>query len=153
MTQKTAQDFHPQTLKLFDQYVHGDITRRDFLSGVARYTVAGMSAVAILEALTPNFVQAQQIAPTDARLEASYVEYPSPGGNGKMRGYLVKPAGAKGPLPLVLVVHENRGLNPHIEDITRRIALIILSPLPRMHCLPWAVIQVMRIKRASYLKG
>jgi carboxymethylenebutenolidase len=123
MTNKTAQDFHPQTLKLFDQYVHGDISRRDFLSGVARYTVAGMSAVAILEALTPNFVQAQQIAPTDARLEASYVEYPSPGGNGKMRGYLVKPAGAKGPLPLVLVVHENRGLNPHIEDITRRIAL------------------------------
>ncbi|RYG09440.1 MAG: dienelactone hydrolase family protein, partial [Chitinophagaceae bacterium] len=89
----------------------------------AQYAVAGVTAAGILDALTPQFAEAQQVAPTDPRLSASYVEYPSPNGNGKLRGYLVKPAKAKGKLPTVLVVHENRGLNPHIEDIARRLAL------------------------------
>jgi carboxymethylenebutenolidase len=123
MTMKTSKDFDPQTLKLFDQYVHGDISRREFLTRAAKYTVAGVTALSVLQALTPNFVQAQQIAVNDSRLKAEYVEIPSPSGNGKIRGYLVQPAAGKGKLPTVLVVHENRGLNPHIEDITRRVAL------------------------------
>lgn len=120
---KTAKDFDPQTLKLFDQYVHGDISRREFLSRAAKYTVAGVTALTVLQALTPKFVEAQQIKADDGRLKAEYIEIPSPSGNGKIRGYLVQPAHATGKLPTVLVVHENRGLNPHIEDITRRVAL------------------------------
>jgi len=123
MTYKTAKDFDPQTLKLFDQYVHGDISRREFLSRAAKYTVAGVTALTVLQALTPQFAQAQQIKTDDSRLKTEYIEIPSPSGNGKIRGYLVQPAHATGKLPTVLVVHENRGLNPHIEDITRRLAL------------------------------
>lgn len=129
MTKKTAKDFDPQTLRLFDQYVHGDISRREFLNRVAKYTVAGVTALTVLQALTPKFAQAQQIKADDGRLKTEYIEIPSPSGNGKIRGYLVQPANADSmavsiaKLPTVLVVHENRGLNPHIEDITRRIAL------------------------------
>jgi carboxymethylenebutenolidase len=123
MTGKTAKDFDPQTLKLFDQYVHGDISRREFLSRAAKYTVAGVTALSVLQSLTPKFVEAQQIKADDGRLKAEYMEIPSPSGNGKIRGYLVQPANASGKLPTVLVVHENRGLNPHIEDITRWVAL------------------------------
>jgi carboxymethylenebutenolidase len=124
MTRKTANDFHPEVLRLFDRYVHGDVSRRDFLLGSAKYAaLAGVSATALLQALSPQFAEAQQIKPDDARIKAEYVEYPSPNGNGKLRGYLVKPAKVSGQLPTVLVVHENRGLNPHIEDIARRIAL------------------------------
>jgi carboxymethylenebutenolidase len=123
MTQKTAKDFDPQTLKLFDQYVHGDISRREFLSRVAKYTVAGVTALSVLQALTPQFAEAQQIKVDDARLKTQYITLPSPSGNGQIRGYLVQPANATAKLPTVLVVHENRGLNPHIEDITRRVAL------------------------------
>ncbi|WP_039911978.1 dienelactone hydrolase family protein [Cellvibrio mixtus] len=124
MTRKTADDFHPEVLKLFDQYVHGQASRRDFLTGAARYAaLAGVTATGLLAALSPQFAEAQQIKPDDARINATYVEIDSPNGNGKVRGYLVKPAKATGKLPTVLVVHENRGLNPHIEDITRRIAL------------------------------
>lgn len=123
MTTKTAKDFDPQTLRLFDQYVHGDISRREFLTRAAKYTVAGVTALSVLQALTPQFAQAQQIRPDDGRLKTEYIEIPSATGNGKIRGYLVQPADAVGPLPTVLVVHENRGLNPHIEDITRRVAL------------------------------
>lgn len=124
MTRKTVNDFHPEVLRLFDRYVHGDASRRDFLLGAAKYAaLSGVSATTLLQALSPKFAEAQQIKPDDARLHAEYVEYPSPKGNGKLRGYLVKPAKASGKLPTVLVVHENRGLNPHIEDITRRIAL------------------------------
>lgn len=129
MTKKTAKDFDPQTLRLFDQYVHGDISRREFLNRAAKYTVAGMTALTVLQALTPKFAQAQQIKADDGRLKTEYIEIPSPSGNGKIRGYLVQPANADSmadsmaKLPTVLVVHENRGLNPHIEDITRRIAL------------------------------
>lgn len=123
MPKQTAQDFHPEALKLFDQYVHGDISRRDFLSSVPKYALLGLSAEALLEALNPRFAEAQQIAGNDPRIKASYVEFASPKGNGKLRGYLVQPANFKGKLPTVLVIHENRGLNPHIEDIARRLAL------------------------------
>ncbi len=124
MTRKTADDFHPEVLKLFDQYVHGQASRRDFLVGAAKYAaLAGVTATGLLAALSPQFAAAQQVKPDDARISASYVEIDSPNGNGKIRGYLVKPAKAAGKLPTVLVVHENRGLNPHIEDIARRIAL------------------------------
>lgn len=124
MTRKTADDFHPEVLKLFDQYVHGQAPRRDFLVGAAKYAaLAGVTATGLLAALSPQFAAAQQVKPDDARISASYVEIDSPNGNGKIRGYLVKPAKAAGKLPTVLVVHENRGLNPHIEDIARRIAL------------------------------
>jgi len=120
---RTAADFHPEVLRLFDQYVHGGIDRRGFLDGAARFAVGGVSAAALLEALSPKFAQAQQVAKTDARIQAEYLEFGSPAGYGKARGYLVRPANASGPLPTVLVVHENRGLNPHIEDIARRLAV------------------------------
>lgn len=124
MTRKTADNFHPEVLKLFDQYVHGQASRRDFLVGAAKYAaLAGVTATGLLAALSPQFAAAQQVKPDDARITTSYVEIDSPNGNGKIRGYLVKLAKAAGKLPTVLVVHENRGLNPHIEDITRRIAL------------------------------
>ncbi|WP_027157879.1 dienelactone hydrolase family protein [Methylobacter luteus] len=123
MTRKTANDFNPEVLQLFDKYVHGDISRRGFMTSVAKYSVLGLTAEGLLEALTPNFAEAQQISPDDARIKASYVEYPSPNGYGTLRGYLVQPARFEGKLPTVLVVHENRGLNPHIEDIARRVAL------------------------------
>ena len=103
--------------------MHGDIDRRGFLQGAARFAVGSAGAAGLLAALTPQFAAAQQVAPDDARLSARFVEFPSPQGHGTARGYLVKPADAKESLPVVLVVHENRGLNPHIEDITRRLAL------------------------------
>lgn len=114
--------FPPEVLQLFDKYVHGAISRRDFIDRASALAIAGMSGAALLEALNPQFAAAQQIAPTDKRIKAEYVEILAPG-YGKLRGYLVQPAKAKGKLPTVLVVHENRGLNPHIEDIARRIAL------------------------------
>jgi len=123
MTRKTAGDFHPQVLRLFDDYVHGRLSRRGFLEGASRFLVAGAAAESLLLALSPNFAQGQQVAANDARIVASYQEFPSPEGYGTLRGYLVRPAKAKGKLPTVLVVHENRGLNPHIEDIARRLAL------------------------------
>ena len=119
----TAHEFDPAVMRLFDQYVHGDIDRRGFLQGAARFAVGSAGAAGLLAALTPQFAAAQQVAPDDARLSARFVEFPSPQGHGTARGYLVKPADAKESLPVVLVVHENRGLNPHIEDITRRLAL------------------------------
>lgn len=123
MTRKTAADFPPEVLKAFDQYTHGDITRRSFLSSVAKFAVAGLTAEGILAALTPQFAQAEQITPDDKRIKAEWVEFASPNGTGKVKGYLVRPARESGKLPVVLVVHENRGLNPHIQDIARRVAL------------------------------
>lgn len=119
----TARDFDPEVLRLFDQYVHGDIDRRAFLSGTARIAGSMAAATGILGMLTPRFAQAQQVAPDDARIATSRVEYASPQGNGKASGYLARPAKAEGPLPVVLVIHENRGLNPHIEDVARLFAL------------------------------
>lgn len=123
MTRKTADDFHPEVLKLFDQYVHGNVSRRDFLQGAGKFALAGVAATSLLQALSPRFAEAKQVNEDDPRIKTSYVEYPSPNGYGKLRGYLAQPAQAKGKLPTVLVVHENRGLNPHIEDIARRLAL------------------------------
>ena len=121
-----AGDFPPEVLKLFDQYVHNVIDRRGFLEGAARFAVGGVTAAGFLEALSPRFAEAQQVSPDDKRLKAEKLEFPSPHGYGKARGYLVHPAtGSKhaGALPTILVAHENRGLNPHIEDIARRLAL------------------------------
>lgn len=122
MARKTASDFHPDVLKLFDKYVHGESSRRDFLLGAAKYAVAGVSAAGLLDALSPKFVEAQQVSPDDTSIKVSYKEFLSPKGTGTIRGYLAKPAKIKKKLPAILVVHENRGLNPHIEDITRRLA-------------------------------
>jgi len=119
-----ASHFHPEVLRLFDQYVHGALPRRGFLKGAATYaSLAGATAVELLDALNPRFAAAQKIANADPRIKAEYVEIDSPGGYGKVRGYLVRPAKAEGNLPVILVVHENRGLNPHIEDIARRLAV------------------------------
>jgi carboxymethylenebutenolidase len=123
MSRKTARDFHPQALKLFDEYVHGMLSRREFLQRAAQFAAAGVTAEALLTALSPRFAEARQVAVDDARLTTQYVEIPSPKGYGRMRGYLVQPAKAMEKRPAVLVVHENRGLNPHIEDVARRVAL------------------------------
>ena len=128
----TAADFHPEVLRLFDGYVHGRIDRRGFLDGAARFAVGGVTAASLLQALSPDFAHAEQVPKTDPRIVASSVEFPSPQGYGTGRGYLVRPANAPQPgsattstrgLPALLVIHENRGLNPHIEDIARRLAL------------------------------
>ncbi len=123
MSRKTAADFDPEVLILFDAYVHGALDRRGFLDKAAKYAVGGVTATMLLDDLSPKFAEAQQVTRDDARLKAEVVSYPSPQGSGTMKGYLVRPAAASGKLPGVLVVHENRGLNPHIEDIARRIAL------------------------------
>jgi carboxymethylenebutenolidase len=122
MTRLTAADFDPEVLKLFDGYVHGRVSRRDFLSRAGRYAAGGTTAATLLAQLSPSFA-APLVAPQDARLKTGYLDFPSPQGYGKVHGYLAEPAHAKGKLPAILVVHENRGLNPHIEDIARRIAL------------------------------
>ena len=122
-SRKTAADFPREVLQLFDQYVHGGISRRGFLDGAARYAVGGATAVGLLEALAPNFAAAQQVAPSDPRIVVSTLAFDSPAGLGKGSGLLVRPARAPARIPAVLVVHENRGLNPHIEDIARRLAL------------------------------
>jgi carboxymethylenebutenolidase len=131
MERKTAKDFDQGVLDLFDQYVHGSIDRRGFLDRAARFAVGGVTAAMLLDALSPRFAAAEQVAPGDARLETQVVEIDSPRGSGKVKGYLVRPAKTHGKLPGVLVVHENRGLNPHIEDIARKIALekyLVLAP-------------------------
>ena len=123
MERKKAGDFDQELLNLFDQYVHGQIDRRGFIDRAAKFAVGGMTAGMLLDALSPKFAEAQQVPKDDTRLRAEYVEYPSPQGSGTMKGYLVRPAAGTGKMPGVLVVHENRGLNPHIEDIARRVAL------------------------------
>jgi carboxymethylenebutenolidase len=123
MERKTAADFDPELLILFDAYVHGAVDRRGFLDRAAKFAGAGVSAAMLLDALNPKFAEAQQVKKDDPRLKAEYVEYDSPQGSGKVKGYLVRAAAATGKLPGIVVVHENRGLNPHIEDIARRLAL------------------------------
>jgi len=123
MERKKASDFPPAVLKLFDGYIHGMISRRDFLDRAARYAVGGFTAAAMLESLTPNYALAQQVSKDDARIKAEYLTYDSPQGSGKMRGYFVRPSSATGKLPGVVVYHENRGLNPYIEDVARRLAV------------------------------
>jgi carboxymethylenebutenolidase len=123
MLMKTANDFDPELLILFDAYVHGAIDRRGFLDRAGKFAVGGVTAAMLLDSLTPRFAEAQQVPKDDERLKTESVEYPSPDGSGKMRGYLVRPVKAAEKLPSVLVVHENRGLNPHLEDVARRMAL------------------------------
>ena len=123
MTRLTAADFDQELLILFDAYVHGDLDRRGFLDRAAKFAVGGMTAAGLLAALSPDFAAAQVVPKDDARLKTEVVDVPSPSGYGSLKAYVAKPANAAGQLPSVLVVHENRGLNPHIEDITRRIAL------------------------------
>ena len=124
MERKHAHEFEQELLNIFDEYVHGDIDRRGFLDRAGKFAVGGVTAGMLLDMLSPQFAAAQQVPKDDKRLKTEYIEYPSPQGNtGKTKGYLVRPASATGKLPAVLVIHENRGLNPHIEDIARRIAL------------------------------
>jgi carboxymethylenebutenolidase len=119
----TSKDFDPELWAIFDDYVHGFIDRRGFLDRAARFAAGGITAVMLLDMLNPKFAEAQQVPKDDKRLKTEWVDIPSPKGNGKIRAYLVRPANATGPLPGIVVVHENRGLNPHIEDIARRLAL------------------------------
>src|SRR5688572_29764481 len=121
VTRYQQKDFHPDVFKLFDRYIHGFIDRREFLDSVSKYAVGGMTAAGILAAFTPNYAMGQQVQPKDQRLRTEYLAYPSPQGNTTTRGYLVRPANATGKLPGVLVIHENRGLNPYIEDVARRL--------------------------------
>ncbi|TCT10091.1 dienelactone hydrolase family protein [Paralcaligenes ureilyticus] len=123
MERKKASDFPPGVLKLFDSYVHGMIDRRAFLDRAAKFAVGSFTAAAMLESLKPNYAFAQQVAPNDSRIKVEYLSYPSPQGSGTVRGYFAMPAKTGGKLPGVLVVHENRGLNPYIEDVARRLAL------------------------------
>lgn len=122
MERKKAADFPQELLDLFDRYVHGDIGRREFLDGAKRFAAAGVTATALWESLRPHYAWAQQVPKDGSRIKAEYASVPSPQGNGTIRGYLVRPAKAAGKLPGVLVVHENRGLNPYIEDVARRLA-------------------------------
>jgi carboxymethylenebutenolidase len=118
-----ASEFPRGVMELFDGYVHGRLSRREFLDRAAVFAVGGMTAGAMFEALRPNYALAQQVPKDDSRLRTSYESYPSPKGSGTMRGYLARPASATGKLPGVVVVHENRGLNPYIEDVARRLAV------------------------------
>jgi carboxymethylenebutenolidase len=122
MTRLTAKDFDPEVLQLFDGYVHGRLSRREFLARASRHAAGGLTAAGLLAQLSPSFA-APLVPPSDSRLKTSYEEFPSPLGYGTIRGYMAAPANAKGKLAAILVVHENRGLNPHIEDVARRVAL------------------------------
>ena len=122
MTRMTAKDFSPELLELYDFYAHGKISKREFLDKAGKFTVGGLTAAALLGMMSPNYALAEQVSFNDPDIVADYVTYPSPNGHGEVRGYLVKPATATGKLPAVVVVHENRGLNPYIEDVARRLA-------------------------------
>jgi hypothetical protein len=122
MERKKASDFPQELLNLFDGYVHGGISRRQFLDGAQKFAVGGVTAAALLQMLKPNYAWAIQVLPDDKRIRAETQTVPSPQGNGSIKGYLVRPADET-KLPAVLVIHENRGLNPYIEDVARRLAV------------------------------
>ncbi|MBU3028577.1 YghX family hydrolase [Paracoccus marinaquae] len=122
MTRMTAKDFPQELLELYDYYAHGRITKRDFLDRAAKFAVGSVTAAVLLDMLSPDYALAEQVSFNDPDILAEYVTYASPQGHGEVRGYLVRPAIAEGPLPAVLVIHENRGLNPYIEDVARRLA-------------------------------
>ncbi|HDR2756442.1 MULTISPECIES: YghX family hydrolase [Enterobacter] len=131
MTRLTAKDFPQELLDYYDYYAHGKINKREFLNLAARYAVGGVTALALFNMLKPNYALAEQVKFTDPDILPEYIHYPSPDGHGEVRGYLVKPAKAHGKVPAVVVVHENRGLNPYIEDVARRVAkagYIALAP-------------------------
>ncbi len=123
MERKRASDFPPEVLELFDGYVHGRLSRRDFLDRAGKFAIGGFTAAAMLESLRPNYAFAQQVAKDDARIKSEYLDYPSPQGSGTMRGYFARPANPTAKLPGAVVIHENRGLNPYIEDVARRLAV------------------------------
>jgi carboxymethylenebutenolidase len=123
MTRLTAKEFDQELLDLYDYYVHGQIDRRGFLDRAAKFAVGGLTAAALLEMLSPQYAFAAQVPAEDARVFSEYLKYPSPDGHGEMRGLFARPANATGKLPGIIVVHENRGLNPYIEDVVRRLAL------------------------------
>ena len=118
---KTAKDFPQELLDLYDFYAHGIISKREFLEGAAKFAAVGVTAAMLLNQLSPDYALAQQVAPDDPEIDTSRITFPSPNGHGTVNAYLVRPAGADGKLPAVLVIHENRGLNPYIEDVTRRL--------------------------------
>ncbi len=122
MTRMTAKDFPQELLDYYDYYAHGKINKREFLNLAARYAVGGVTALALFNMLKPNYALAEQVKFTDPDILPEYITYPSPDGHGQVRGYLVKPAKATGKVPAVVVVHENRGLNPYIEGVARRVA-------------------------------
>ncbi|MCV6824939.1 MULTISPECIES: YghX family hydrolase [Halocynthiibacter] len=122
MTRMTAKDFDQELLDLYDFYAHGLITKREFLDKAGKFAVGTLTASAILSMLSPNYALAEQVKFTDPDIDPEYITYPSPNGHGDVRGYLVKPTTSEGPFPTVLVIHENRGLNPYIEDVARRVA-------------------------------
>ncbi|WP_337264723.1 MULTISPECIES: YghX family hydrolase [unclassified Serratia (in: enterobacteria)] len=131
MSRLTAKDFPPELLELYDYYAHGLISRREFFDRAARFAVGGIAATTLIGSLLPDYALAQQVELTDPDIVPQYITYPSPNGHGQVRGYLVLPAKAKGPVPGVVVVHENRGLNPYIEDVARRLAkagFVALAP-------------------------
>ncbi len=131
MTRMTAQDFPQDLLELYDFYTHGVISKREFMDRAARFAVGGVTAARLLTMLSPDYALAEQVSFTDPDIVADYVSYPSPDGHGDVRGYMVRPTSATGALPAVVVVHENRGLNPYIEDVARRVAkagFIALAP-------------------------
>lgn len=131
MTRMTAKDFPQELLDYYDYYAHGKINKREFLNLAARYAVGGVTALALFNMLKPNYALAEQVKFTDPDILPEYITYPSPDGHGQVRGYLVKPAKTTGKVPAVVVVHENRGLNPYIEDVARRVAkagYIALAP-------------------------
>lgn len=119
---KTASDFDPRILEIFDWYVHGALTKREFIAQAGRYAAAGVTGAMILEQLQPNYAWAEQVSPDDPAIETMTVAYASPDGHGTVSGLMARPAGGEGPLPSILVIHENRGLNPYIQDVVRRCA-------------------------------
>jgi carboxymethylenebutenolidase len=123
MERKKASDFPQELLALFDRYVHGGISRREFFDGAQKFAVGGVTAAALFEMLKPNYAWAIQVPKDDSRIKAESATVESPQGNGSIKGYLVRPANVAGKVPVVLVVHENRGLNPYIEDVARRVAI------------------------------
>ena len=123
MNRRTAREFDQELLDVYDYYVHGHIDRRGFLERATKFAVGGLTAAALLEMLSPQYAFAAQVPPADGRVTSTYLKYQSPEGSGEMRGLFAKPADASGKLPGVIVVHENRGLNPYIEDVARRVAL------------------------------
>lgn len=122
MNRMTAADFDPELLELYDFYAHGMISKREFLEKAGKFAVGSVTAVALLNMLSPDYAMAEQVSFNDPDIRAEYITYPSPNGHGEVRGYFVRPANVEGKLPAVLVVHENRGLNPYIEDVARRVA-------------------------------
>jgi carboxymethylenebutenolidase len=124
MERKQASEYPQELLNLFHEYQHGEITRREFFDRATKFAVGGLTVTAIWESLKPNYAWAQQVPKDDMRITASYETVPSPGGNGSIKGYLARPARGTGKLPAVVVIHENRGLNPYIEDVARRLAVL-----------------------------